>query len=60
MGKAMAGAIAGSSGNAQSNQGNATAGGDITSQLERLMKLKDGGALSDDEFLAAKKKLLGS
>lgn len=60
MGQAMAGAIAGSSGNAQTNQGNATAGGDITSQLERLMKLKDGGALSDDEFLAAKKKLLGS
>jgi len=60
MGQAMAGAISGSSGNAQSNQGNATSDGDITSQLERLMKLKDGGALSDDEFQAAKKKLLGS
>lgn len=59
IGKAMAAAM--SEGNAPRPQEPAAGAGagDITSQLERLMKLKDGGALSEDEFQAAKKKLLG-
>lgn len=61
IGKAMAAAM--SEGNAPRPQepaaGAAAGAGDITSQLERLMKLKDSGALSEDEFQAAKKKLLG-
>jgi hypothetical protein len=36
------------------------AGGDgTTAELERLAALKNQGALSDEEFAAAKKKLLG-
>ncbi|MGB3304994.1 MAG: SPFH domain-containing protein [Thermomicrobiales bacterium] len=60
IGKAMAAAM--SEGNAprpQEPAATAAGAGDITSQLERLMKLKDSGALSEDEFQAAKKKLLG-
>ena len=61
IGKAMAAAM--SEGNAPRPQepaaGAAAGVGDITSQIERLMKLKDSGALSEDEFQAAKKKLLG-
>ena len=32
---------------------------DSTAELERLAKLHESGALSDDEFAAAKSKLLG-
>jgi hypothetical protein len=35
------------------------AGGGTTAELERLAALKNQGALSDEEFAAAKKKLLG-
>ena len=31
---------------------------DMLNQLERLAKLKESGALTEDEFLLAKKKLL--
>jgi hypothetical protein len=36
----------------------ATPGGSVTSELERLASLKTAGVLSDDEFQAAKAKLL--
>jgi hypothetical protein len=32
---------------------------DATSEIERLSSLHDSGALSDDEFAAAKQKVLG-
>jgi Short C-terminal domain len=32
---------------------------DTTSEIEKLASLHDSGALSDDEFTAAKKKILG-
>ena len=32
---------------------------DIAEQIERLVKLRDTGALSDDEFSTAKTRLLG-
>jgi hypothetical protein len=35
------------------------AGGDTTAELERLSSLHQSGALTDDEFSAAKAKLLG-
>jgi uncharacterized membrane protein YebE (DUF533 family) len=35
------------------------AGGDTTAELERLASLHTAGALTDDEFAAAKAKLLG-
>ncbi len=64
IGQAMAGAMRDANSPSQpiqSNQAASGAGaGDITSQLERLSKMKDAGVLSDEEFLAAKKKLLGS
>lgn len=34
-------------------------GGDMTAELERLASLRNQGVLSDDEFVAAKAKLLG-
>jgi len=34
------------------------AGSDLTSQLQQLAQLHDAGVLSDDEFTAAKQKLL--
>jgi hypothetical protein len=37
----------------------AAAGGDTTAELERLAGLHQSGALTDDEFAAAKSKLLG-
>ena len=37
----------------------APAPADSTAELERLAKLHESGALSDDEFAAAKSKLLG-
>ncbi len=37
----------------------AAAGEDLTTQLERLMQLKSSGMLTDEEFTAAKAKLLG-
>ncbi len=37
----------------------APAGDDITAQLEKLAGLKNSGAISDEEFAAAKAKLLG-
>jgi hypothetical protein len=37
----------------------ARAPGDSTAELERLAKLHESGALSDEEFAAAKSKLLG-
>ena len=37
----------------------APAQGDSTAELERLAKLHESGALSDEEFAAAKSKLLG-
>jgi hypothetical protein len=37
----------------------AAAGGDTTAELERLSSLHQSGALTDDEFAAAKAKLLG-
>jgi hypothetical protein len=33
---------------------------DTTSELERLAKLRDSGALDDAEFTAAKQRLLGA
>lgn len=63
IGQVMAGAISGSTASSQTSQNtpaSAPAGDDLTSQLERLMKLKNAGALSDAEFQAAKTKLLGS
>jgi len=56
MGQAMANAL----GNQQA--GNAAAApstDDVIAQIERLAKLKESGALTDEEFQAAKKKLLG-
>ena len=38
---------------------NATADNDLVDKLERLRALRDDGTLSDDEFAAAKAKLLG-
>lgn len=35
-------------------------GGDLIAELEKLASLKSAGALSDDEFAAAKAKLLGT
>jgi hypothetical protein len=35
------------------------AAGDTTAELERLASLHQSGALTDDEFAAAKAKLLG-
>lgn len=35
-------------------------GPDLTAQLQQLAQLHDAGVLSDDEFAAAKAKLLGS
>jgi hypothetical protein len=37
----------------------AAGGGDTTAELERLASLHGSGALTDDEFTAAKAKLLG-
>jgi uncharacterized membrane protein YebE (DUF533 family) len=37
----------------------AAAAGDTTAELERLAQLHQSGALTDDEFAAAKSKLLG-
>ncbi len=37
----------------------APAGDDLTSQLERLGALRSSGVLSDEEFAAAKAKLIG-
>jgi hypothetical protein len=37
----------------------AAPGGDTTAELERLASLHSAGALSDEEFAAAKAKLLG-
>ena len=37
----------------------APAGGDMTAELERLATLRNQGVLTDDEFAAAKAKLLG-
>jgi Short C-terminal domain len=37
----------------------APAPGDSTAELERLAKLHESGALTDEEFAAAKSKLLG-
>jgi hypothetical protein len=37
----------------------APADDDLTSQIERLSTLKTAGVISDDEFAAAKAKLLG-
>ena len=37
----------------------AAAGLDLTSQLQQLAQLHNAGVLSDDEFAAAKAKLLG-
>lgn len=39
---------------------NTSATPDLLGQLQQLTQLKDAGALTDDEFLAAKAKLLGS
>ncbi len=36
------------------------AGGDSTAELERLAQLHQSGALSDEEFAAAKAKVLGT
>ncbi len=36
----------------------AAAGDDLTTQLERLIELKNSGMLTDEEFAAAKAKLL--
>jgi hypothetical protein len=38
----------------------AAGAGDLTTELERLANLKAQGILTDDEFAAAKAKLLGS
>ena len=37
----------------------APAGGDLTAQLQNLAKMHDQGVLTDEEYAAAKKKLLG-
>ena len=37
----------------------AAAGSDLTSQLQQLAQLHNAGVLSDDEFAAAKAKVLG-
>ncbi|MEA2023215.1 MAG: SHOCT domain-containing protein [Actinomycetota bacterium] len=37
----------------------AGSGGGTADELEKLAKLKDSGALTDDEFAAQKAKLLG-
>ena len=36
-----------------------SAGGNVTAELQKLNELHKSGALSDEEFAAAKKKLLG-
>lgn len=38
----------------------ASAGGDLVSRLQELARLKDAGVLTDEEFAAAKAKLLAS
>jgi membrane protease subunit (stomatin/prohibitin family) len=40
-------------------QAPASAGTDVTAQLQKLADLHKSGVLSDEEFAAAKKKLLG-
>lgn len=43
-----------------SNEGvNASTESSAASELEKLVKLHDSGALTDEEFAAAKKKILG-
>ena len=64
MGQAMAGAMQGAF-NApqqpsQAQPAAAAASGDVVGQLEKLAQLKSAGALSDEEFQAAKAKLLGT
>ena len=44
---------------AQAPQAAAPPGEDVISQLEKLAELHQSGALTDEEFAAAKKKLLG-
>ena len=39
---------------------NSLADGDVVSEIERLVKLRDSGALNDEEFRLAKKRLLGA
>ncbi|MGH2906758.1 MAG: SHOCT domain-containing protein [Solirubrobacterales bacterium] len=42
-----------------SRQSSKVGGGDSLAEIERLQKLRDSGALTDEEFAAQKKKLLG-
>jgi hypothetical protein len=44
----------------QGSSSSAPAPADATAELERLASLHESGALSDDEFAAAKAKVLGS
>jgi hypothetical protein len=41
-------------------EGDASGGGDLVAQLKQLGELKQSGVLSDEEFEAAKQKLLAS
>jgi hypothetical protein len=44
---------------AQTAKPAASSGGDLTAQLDNLSKMHAAGQLSDEEYAAAKKKLLG-
>lgn len=44
---------------AQAPKPAASSGGDLTAQLNNLNQMHASGALSDEEYAAAKKKLLG-
>lgn len=65
VGKKVGGALldkinsASSSGDDQTNTHASAGKKDVTAELERLAKLREKGVLSDDEFKAAKAKLLG-
>jgi membrane protease subunit (stomatin/prohibitin family) len=43
----------------QPTPASAQSGDDLTAELERLSRLRDQGVLTDEEFSAAKAKLLG-
>ena len=43
----------------ESNSSAAAAGSDLTTQFQQLAQLHNAGVLSDEEFAAAKAKLLG-
>lgn len=46
-------------GGAPASDAGGAAGGDVLAQIEQLAKLKDAGVLTEEEFTAKKRQLLG-